>query len=330
MTLKLKIIFTIITLICLLGPASSVLASHINDNAIKVVYITDLNLFHTPSQTQINKSNLENQFGILLYESQAVFQELVKNINQKISPDIVIFGGNNIALEQTDNNLWQLFLDIVSEIKSDVFVNLGANELKTFNSDELVTSLSSFDGDRKVTWHSKKIKNFLFIGLDSVSLMNNAKMSSKQINWLTNILAKNKKTLTVITLYDPLLKEDGSIINNKIVKKITSIIAKNPQIKLVVFGGTYRNRSKIINNCLYLAASSPVVYPCSFKSIELIPGKIKVRTLTIPLKGVVKKALKSAEDAECFKSKVGSGAIKSYLSGNRSDREYDYVFPIDF
>lgn len=328
--LKLKTIFTIITLICLLGSAFTVFASHINDNVVKVVYIADLNLSHTPLQTQNSKSNLEKQFGILLYESQAVFQELIKNINQKLSPDIVIFGGNNIAFNETDNNYWQLFLDMISEIKSDIFVNLGVNELKTLNSDELVSSLASFESDRKVTWHSKKIKDFLFVGLDSVSLMNNAKRASKQINWLIDILAKNKKTLTIITLYDPLLKDDGTIVNNKSAKKIANIIAKNHQIKLVIFGGRYFNRCKIINDCLYLAIPSPVVYPCSFKSIEIAKGKIKVRTLTIPLKGVVKKALKSAEDAEYFKSKGNLGAIKSYLSGKLSDREYDYVFHVDF
>ena len=92
MSIKQKIFLIIFTFISLLDCALSVSSFNESKDKITVIYISDLNLFHTPFQNQIEKSALEKKFGILVYESQAVFQELIRDINQKLNPDIVIFG----------------------------------------------------------------------------------------------------------------------------------------------------------------------------------------------------------------------------------------------
>lgn len=326
MDVKQKNFLIIITLIALFVWHSLVFALQVSDDKISIIYISDLNLYHTPSQSQGIKHTLEKKFGILIYESQAVFQEIIGYINQKLKPDIVIFGGNNIADEKKDENLWQLFLDMTSELKSKVFVNLGINEIKTYNTDELTYSLSIFGQRAKSLWYSQKIKNYLFINLNSVLLFNNSGLSREQLKWFTSVLSQNKNTTTVIALYHSLLDSEGNIINNSAAKKIIEIISANPQVKLVLSGGEYFNRTHLFKDCLFVNVPSPVVYPCSFKIVELFPGSIKIRTINIPLKGIVNKALKSAKEAEYFKTKASPNDVKSYLLGKSQDLQFDYVF----
>ena len=327
MDIKQRFFLIIVTLICSFGGSMAVYAGPLNEeDKINVVYISDLNLYHTPSQSQIEKSSLEKNFGILVYESQTVFQEIIKYINQKLDPDVVIFGGDNIALGKKNENLWQLFLDMISELRSDVLVNLGTNEMKMYNTDELIHSLNVFGHKTKTVWYSQKIKNCLFLDLDSISLFNNPKLSKEQLKWFQSVLSQNKNTVTVVTLYHSLLDSEGNIINNSTVKRMMEIISANPQIKLVLFGGEYFNRIHLLNGCLFVNAPSPVVYPCGFKVIELFPDRIKIKTVNIPLKGIVKKALKSAKEAEFFKTKSSPNNVKSYLSGKTQDLQFDYVF----
>ena len=326
MNIKQKIFLIIFTFISLLGCVLS--ASSFNDSKdkITVIYISDLNLFHTPFQNQVEKSVLEKKFGILVYESQAVFQEVIKRINETLNPDLVIFGGNNIALGRKNENLWMLFLDMVNELKSEVFINLGINELKIYNTDELVRSLSLFGRRTNNLWYSQKIKKYLIVCLDSVSIFNNPKLSGEQLKWFASVLSQNKNTITIVALYHSLLDSEGNIISNPVAKKIIKMIDANPQIKLVLFGGEYFNRIHLRKGCLFVNAPSPVVYPCAFKMIELLPGRIKINTINISLKGIVKKALKSAQEAESFKEKVSRNNVKSYLSGKNQDLQFDYVF----
>ena len=261
-----------------------------------------------------------------MYESQAIFQEVIKQINEKLNPDLVIFGGNNIALGRKNENLWMLFLDMLDELKSEVFVNLGINEFKIYNTDELVHSLSVFGRRTNNLWYSQKVKNYLIIGLDSVSIFNNPKLSGEQLKWFASVLSQNENTITVVTLYHSLLDSEGNIISNPVAKKIIEIIGANPQIKLALFGGEYFNRVHLLKGCLFVTAPSPVVYPCAFKVIKFLPGRIKIKTINIPLKGVVNKALKSAQEAELFKTKYSQNDIKSYLLGKNQDLQFDYVF----
>ena len=326
MTIKQKIFFIIITSIYLFGQNLPRSASYVSDDKISIVYISDLNLYNTPSQNQLEKHMLEKRFGVLVYESQAIFQEIIKYINQKLDPEIVIFGGNNISDLRKDENLWTLFLDMVSEIKGDIFMNLGTNEIKAYNTDELLQSLKTFDSQRNTLWHLRKIKNYLFIGLDSVSLFDNPKLSKEQLQWFLSTLSQNQNVVTVVSLHYPLLGSEGEIINNSVVKRITEIISVNPQIKLVLSGGGYFNRVHLLNGCVFVNAPSPVVYPCSFKVIELLPGRIKIKTVNILLKGIIKKALKSAQDAEVFKAKLPLNQIKSYLLGKNQDLQFNYSF----
>ena len=70
------VIFLILLFFSLEGLSSE------NTNSIRFVYISDLNLYPTPQETQRLKSKYEKLDGLLLYETQAIFQEIIRHINK--------------------------------------------------------------------------------------------------------------------------------------------------------------------------------------------------------------------------------------------------------
>lgn len=336
MSLKLKTVFIIIGILYLffVGHINAFLCKE-NTGNLKLVYITDLNLYPTPSVSQREKHAVEKEDGLLIYESQAIFQEIVKNINQKLNPDLIVFGGNNISNAAKDNDVWNLFLDMTSELKANVLVVLGKNEIETQKEEELIHSLSSLGlniNNLKNNWWFYKFRGYLFLGLNSELFFNNEQLAVAELSWLHNILDKNKELKTIIFMHRTLLSPSGDIIENKHANKFFKILEEYPQVILMFGGGKYLNRIKLINKSVYVISSSPTVYPCSFKYIELTLEKLKIKTINISLKGVIKKAEESLiasnramtlfEDSAKDYVKV----LKKYVLGDSLDSNFEILY----
>lgn len=336
MPIKVKTVFIIIVLIVFtLIPFLSVYSSEEEDNSLTLVYISDLNLFPTPLISQREKHELEKQDGLLVYESQAVFQDIVRYINQKVTTDLVIFAGNNVVcskpafdMQVSDELIWNLFLDMASEIKVNFLVNLGQNEILSKSKNAILQMMKSFGQDIANTWWSYKIKDYLIIGLDSSLFFVDERQSRIELKWLKELLLNNKFLKTIIFTHKSLLTPEGVIIEKKSVKELFNILDKNPQVVLLASGGEYLNRIKIINHLVYVQNSSPVAYPCTFKIIQLTPEMLKIKTVNIPLKGVIKKAemflVESVRAKTLFQTSVKN--VKKYVKGNKSDANFQIYF----
>ncbi len=306
-------------------------ASVENKESIKFVYITDLNLYPTPLENARQKSEYEKKDGILLYETQAIFQEIIRYLNQKVEFDCVFFGGNNISeVQDSQNNIknlniWHLFLDMASELKTTFYLVIGKNETKVLPNNEIIHTLSDLGVDSKVTWWHKKIKDFLFVSLDSVLFFNSNFHAKVQIDWLKKILISNPHIPTIIFLHEPVITTEGSVINTTNIKLLLTLIEQYPQVKLIISGNNYLNRIKPVKNIVHILSSSPSIYPCSFKLIELSEDKVKVKSIRIPLKGIIKKAeisLTESERAKLFAPK----SLKYYVLGSKSDQDSELIF----
>ncbi len=325
----------IITLFILTGSILTCFAFFAQDNlsnGLKFIYISDLNLYPTPSITQSRKHDSEKSRGLLIYESQAIFQEIIRYINQKIDCDAVIFGGNNIysplkKITQKEN-VWQLFLDMASEIKSTVLIVLGDNELKTCNIDELIHGISLYNPSAKTSWWTYELKDCLFIGLDSSSLFNNKKESEVQLNWLSEVLLKNKQKNTLIFLHKSLIDPEGNLIDNQNAKKIFDIIKAHNQVKFIGSGNELINRAKLVDSIIYVISPSPSAFPCSFKYVEINNSKIKIRTIKLPLKGIIKKAEQYLVESDYAIKLFPSSPklVKQYVSGDSTDTDLEISY----
>ena len=291
-----------------------------NSDTIKIIYLPDLNLYPTPLVRPKEKDILEKSFGFLIYESQAIFQDIIRFINQKINFDILVFGGNNIK----DRTSLHLLLDMASEIKGGVLFLVDKNEMQLSASNELLkeNKLLGADFQSGNAWWSYKIKNYLLIGL------NYDPQRKKQIEWLKEILLKNKNYATVLFLHDPLIDSNKNFIKTKAANEIISLVNINPQVKLVISSGGYLNRIKPSNNAVFLLSSSPIVYPCAVKLIELSESKIKIKMLNISLKGIIKKSGESLIGSKLALNLFPESqkSIKSYVLGSRSDLNFEIDF----
>lgn len=306
----------------------------------RLIFLSDLNLYPTPVSTIRVKSFYENKNGLLVYESQAVLQEIIRYINQKLIPDYVIFGGNNI-LDSTDKqfygyaniseiDLWHLFLDMASELKSNYFFVFGNSELRLNNTDELIRSLNDVSIKSSETWWYKKIvdKNILLVGLDTSLFSVSPSQSNKQIKWLNTILSNNKDFNVLIFAHDSIIDPDGKVINNKFASQVFKLIKQHTHVKLFLSGGGHLNRIRKINHSYLVVSSSVISYPCTFKSVEISSTRLTVKTVKIPLKGIVKKSEKSLLESDfTFMSFPSSPkAVLEYVSGVKSDNDLDVAF----
>lgn len=302
----------------------------LRNKSLSFIYISDLNLYPTPIVRQNVKHPLEKQYGLQIYESQAIFQEIIRYINHKFDFDLVVFGGNNISeSSESTENTWQLFLDMASEIKTNFLLVIGLNEKKSVRNLDLIHSLKKNGVKTHDLWWSYKEKDFLLIGLDSSLLFNHNKHSTDQISFLKDVLLENKNNLTIIFLHKSILTPQGNIIKNETIEKFVEIIKANSQVKLVISGNEYLNRSKLIGTTTYLVSSSPIGYPCTFKHLEISSHSLKVKPQVIPLKGIVKKAEKSFIESELAYTLFGTNqkAIKNYVSRNMVDSDLEVFLP---
>ena len=324
----------ILIFITLLYPAINNKSYSDDGNSIKFVYITDLNLYPTPLENKIQKHLLEKKYGLLIFETQAIFQGIVSLINQKLNPDFVVFGGNSISdtpeLNQNKktDNVWHLFQDMVSEIKFPVMFVFGKNELNSQNKIELLLALNSNGVDTENTWWFHKYKNFLLVGLDEQVIFEKRPLASIQTKWLSDLLSKNKNVISIIFLHRPLLDSNGNPVKNQNVTDILNTIKSNPQVRLVLSGNELIGRTKLINNTLFLLSPSPSVYPSSFNIIEVDNSRIKVKTSKIPLKGIIKKAEQYLIESDRAITQFPNSPrdIRDYVLGENKDRDFEYNF----
>ena len=304
-----------------------------NEATLRFVYIPDLNLFPTPIASKREKHHLEKKYGLLIYESQAIFQELVRFINRQLDFDLVVFGGNNISNASFDfndqaENFLHLFLDMASELKSVFLIVFGENELKTQNTDELIKTLTTLGLRTNNTWWSYKIKNHLLIGLNSYFLIHENKLAKEEIKWLKEILSQNKNSLTLIFLHDSVITTEGSPIKNLYLLEFFKLMKECPQVKLILSGGQYLNRIRLYENSLFLISSSPILFPCGFKLIEVTSSRLEIKTFNVPLKGIIKKAEMSLIESEFAKELFPDSpkSIKKHVLGVDSDSNFKSDF----
>lgn len=306
------------------------LRSYAEDN-IKFLYISNLNLLPTPISTKTEKSNIEKKYGFLIYESQSVFQEFIRYVNQKLDFDFVVFGGNNIFFSKNDKSIdinediWQLFLDMASEIKSQTLIAFGENEIKTKNTLQLLRALNLYGIKADNTWWSYSFKNYLFVSLNSFYFLSNHLISKEELNWFKNVLLKNKNKFTIVFLDEALVNSNFEQIKNNYVNEFYEIVNKNPQIKLIASSSKHFNRIKLVNNKVHVISSSLISFPCSFKLIEVSPAKIKIKSYPILLKGIVKKAERSLFDSEFRKEFYPNSLkeVKRHVLGLPQDADFE-------
>lgn len=328
-----KKVLIVLFLLFLLDSSLALVESNEGNRSFKIVYITDLNLYPTPLTSKKEKHILEKGIGLLIYESQAIFLDLIRYLNKNEKPDIVVFGGDNISgfsekYGDIEQDVWQLFLDMISELKAVVLSVFGKNELNTLSKKELVRTINRFGIGTSDLWWSYKLDNTLLIGLNSELFFTSGDETEKQIIWFKNKLNENKNSVIIVFMHKSLIDLNGNVIKNQNVGAFINILKTRQEMVLVVSGDGYLNRIKKVDNVYYILSPSIIAYPCNYKIFKVDSNSIEIKTKQIPLKGIIKKAEKSLEDSDFAASFYLNShkPVRKHVLGEYSDNNMMFHF----
>jgi len=238
----------------------------------------------------------------LTQESQLFLQDAVKQITA-FGVDFVIFGGDQVASIGEDEKNWQLFIDIVQILdcpwqfvlgESDVSGIIPVEKLPTFGRDWKGKGLP---GDKSY-WSLDLLSNVHLIGLDT-SKANSTEgyVSSEQLQWLKDDLAKAKGRLTIVVSHHPLLApapyDSGPPWDQYLLPQganVREVLNMSPDVRLSLSGHVHVTKIERERNIWYVSSPSLAVYPCAFRIFSVNAECINVGTYGVNYPSLLKKA----------------------------------------
>ncbi|HSA06828.1 MAG TPA: metallophosphoesterase [Candidatus Gastranaerophilales bacterium] len=295
----------------------------------KMVFLPDINL-----------AFFDRDDKILFQESLAIFQDVIKKLNQQDSPDFVIFGGNLTYNENGKFSDLPMFLDAASNLNAPYYAITGdreANLAEDVCKENFIKEFDEYDYEtmKQTFWTAEPIKNVLLIGLDtSVKNEKAGYLNLHQLFWLDSILKNNRDKFTIIAMHHPAIittdldKKSWQEYTLKKPELFLELINSYPQVKIILSGHHLCNYTAQINEKLFIINPSITVYPNEYKILEVYPDKIEVENKKISFKQIIKKAktnLINSSYAKEFNSKKPEAVVK-YQQGKAFSRKTKYYF----
>ncbi len=188
-------------------------------------------------------------------------------------------------------------------------------------------------------YFSKRIKGFNLVALSESDspLPVHARLEPRQeqLEWLMQILAKYRFTPTVLVMHAPLLDSPfGQGLASRDEKALVEVIRANPQVLAVLCGGLHANRAAFIagTHALCIATSSPVLYPCGGRVIEIeagAEGRVIIRSgfVQTRLQSLVEKSFHQLRPMFPL-DRVGQRKDRSFTASSRSGKIEPRVHPL--
>jgi Icc protein len=284
--------------------------------------------------TDVHLTNSQPDTYELLRESQLFLQDTVKQLNNE-KLDFIVFGGDQIQGVGHDDGNWNLFLDIAQGLNApwtfilgedDIMSDLGAvDKMRTFGPD---WKGKGIDTDKSY-WSYDPIPNIHVIGLDT-SLPNNTMgdVSPRQLQWLKDDLAGNRKKFNIVFSHHPLLPPppyDSGGWDDYIMPQsanVREIIAASPFVHLAVSGHVPIAKVQQEKDIWYVSAPSLVTYPCAFRIFDVNPDSVTIHSHVVNFPALVKKARKELLTSS-LASKYNSAKPEAFVflaEGSREDQ----------
>lgn len=264
--------------------------------------LTPIKPFSFGFLSDIHLTNDLQDTHILYHESQLFLQEAVKRLNA-LDLDFVIFGGDQVETPGKNDNNWNLFIDIVQNLKCDWNFVLGDRDI---GGNKIVDKMRTFGVDWKGKgietntpyWSYDLAHNVHIVGLDTSKNKSKAGyISPKQLAWLKDDLQKNYSKFTMVVSHHPILAPapfDGTApwSNYTILDSgdVREALASSPYVKLCLSGHVGVNKLTKERSIYYSSSSFLTSYPCTFKVFRVDSDKILMETYQIGFKSLVNKS----------------------------------------
>jgi hypothetical protein len=260
--------------------------------------------------TDIQLTNSMPDTYEMLRESQLFLQDVVKQLNNE-KPDFIVFGGNQIHGVGRDDSNWNLFLDIAQGLdapwtfilgEDDIMSDLGpVDKMRTFGPDWKGKGIET----DKSYWSMDPLPGIHIIGLDT-SLPNTTvgDVSPRQLDWLKQDLAANRKKFITVFSHHPLLPpppyDSGTTWGEYTLPQgpaVREVIGASPFVHLAVSGHVPVAKVQHERDIWYVSSPSLVVYPCAYRLFRVTGDSVTIQNRVVGFPALVKKARKALLDS---------------------------------
>lgn len=280
----------------------SLATSLLCDGLAKAETLEDLKPFSFVFLSDCHLSTSLSDSYKLTKESQLFLQEAVKQINL-LSPDFVIFGGDQVDSPGEEDATWQLFLDIVQSLDCPWYFVLGEADISgVYPIDKMHTYARDWRGrglsNSRPYWSYDPSPGVHVIGLDT-GLANSTAgyLSDEQLDWLKKDLAQQNAVLTLLVSHHPLLPpapfDQGPKADQYLLPQaslVQDILQSFTKPILALSGHIHTSKIERRANVWYISSPSLDIYPCAFRHFQVTPQRVIMQTCQINFPALVKKA----------------------------------------
>lgn len=254
----------------------------------------------------------EKQDDWALYnESQVIFQELVRTLNNTPNLAFTVFGGDMIENQDKKLDELSLFTDLLFDFKTPFYVIPGDREadlVEDYDKRDFIIEFlrNGFNSRTQPYWVQEPEENLVLIGLDTtVTNKFEGTIPQEELDWLKSTLEANKDKFTIIAMHHPAVtpayigKDKFQLSNST---DFLSLIKDNPQVKLVLSGHQHLNYAKKINSTVFLDIPSVLTYPNEYAELNISADKVRVNRKKIAFKQLIKKSKSALPTTEYAKN----------------------------
>jgi hypothetical protein len=240
----------------------------------------------------------------LVHESQLFLQNVVKQLNDE-KLDFIVFGGDNVQGVGKNEANWNLFLDVVQGLNApwnfilgedDLYAELPVDKMRTYGPDWKGKGVES----DKPYWSQNPLPNVHTVGLDT-SMPNSTQgdVSPRQLEWLKQDLAANKRKFIVVFSHHPALPpppyDTGPPWDSNVLTQgaaVREILGASPFVHLAISGHVPISKVQQERDIWYVSCPSLAVFPCAFKIFRVTPEAVTMETRYVGYPALIKKARK--------------------------------------
>jgi 3',5'-cyclic-AMP phosphodiesterase len=276
----------------------------------------------------------------LTQESQLFLQDAIKQING-LSPDFVLFGGDQVDSLGLDEVNWQLFIDIAQTLNCPWSFILGERDVSgTVPPDKLRTYARDWrgkglDGDKSY-WSQDVMSGVHLIGLDtSRANTTMGDLSSEQLAWLQQDLDSHKRGIIIVASHHPLLPpapyDGGPPWDECTVPQgatAREILNSSHNVRLALSGHVFVSKIEREKDIWYVSNPGLDVFPCAFRFFRVDGNGITVETYQVDFPALIKKARVSlaASPIALHYNSNHPAAFLNVVEGSREDQNAHLPF----
>jgi len=239
-------------------------------------------------------------------KSIPLFIDALRQLQRLPKLNFVVFGGDQIHYGPNDKESLDVFQKWTAHLNMPYYVLLGNTEVSPvagvskLNKEDFIRAWTS-RGLRPghTSWAFEPVKNVRVIGFDvTVEGKPYGEAGLLELKWLEGELKENKSKKLIILFTHQLLmpasprdkSPEWSFWMVKNHTRVTEIIEKYPNVRLVVSGHHHASKVETAGKITYVCDPAVVTYPCSFRSFSVTRQGIHLRNVTLDDKAAVNRA----------------------------------------